>query len=369
VITVLVGGQYGSEGKGLIAGHIALAHKHHIRVGAANAGHTVYTFDGDEFTGPRHEKHVLQQVPCGGYTNPDADLYIGPGAVISSDILRAELSQLRAWRLYNGFREPVLYIDPRAHVITEDHILEEQGSGLAERIGSTSTIAREGIGSAQAARVMRRSDCLLAGDYYDHAGVAAGIRLANVPIMLSTLPKNDANRVLVEGTQGFGLSLTTGDFPYVTSRNTTAPGILADCGLPMKRVDKVIAVFRTYPIRVAGPSGPFHPESEEISWSDIGIDPENERTTVTKKVRRVATFAYQQAWEACKVNGANRIALTFCDYVDPQIFGLTGNWMRHGEELPRFPRVHQMVDQLEYETDIPVAMLGTGPTTVINLVR
>jgi adenylosuccinate synthase len=374
MITALVGGQYGSEGKGLIAGHIGRAHKHHIRVGAANAGHTLYTAT-DEHVDRRTqelqvdwEKHVVQQIPCGAYSNPQSEIYLGPGALISPRILQDEMRRLVDWRARNGMPSPQLYIDPRAHIITEEQIEEEQESGLAERIGSTSTIAREGIGAAQAARVMRREDCVQVGEYWRrHEATTLLVRIANVPILLGTLPKNDANRILAEGTQGYGLSLTTGDFPYVTSRNTTAPGLLAECGLPAKKMDSVIVVFRTYPIRVAGPSGPFHDESDEIEWSDLGVDPESERTTVTKKVRRVATFSYSQAWEACKVNGATDVALTFCDYVDPSIHGLAGIWERNGKTIKRYPKVLAMIDQLEYEAEAPVTMLGTGPHSVIDL--
>lgn len=371
MITCLVGGQYGSEGKGLIAGHIGLAHKHHVRVGGANAGHTLYTFDGDEFTGPKHDKHVVRQIPCGAYANPSAKLYLGPGALISAQVLHDELMAVATWRLNRGFKPPWLHVDPRAHIITDQQIQAEAASGLKERIGSTSATAREGVGAAQAARVMRDLGCVTAKEFFTGPGAPTWpVRIGDVPSMLAQAPKNDSNRILAEGTQGYDLSLTTGDFPYVTSRNTTAAGLLADCGLAPKRLDRVIVVFRTYPIRVAGNSGPFRDDSEEIDWSTIGVDPENERTTVTKKVRRVATFSYRQAWEACKVNGATEIALTFADYIDPEILRGAGLWdYNRGATLRGFPKVQRMVDQLEYETEVPVTMLGTGPTTVIDLRR
>ena len=75
--TALVGGQFGSEGKGLIAGHIAKQYPAHVRVGAANAGHTVYTganLDRGPVVTKIAEKHVMQQVPCAAYANPKAGI-------------------------------------------------------------------------------------------------------------------------------------------------------------------------------------------------------------------------------------------------------------------------------------------------------
>lgn len=373
VITALVGGQFGSEGKGLIAGHIGHKYKHHVRVGAANAGHTVYTWPTtesqpdagyDAWDGP--EKHVLQQIPCGAYVRPDACLYIGPGALISPGIFLAELDQLAKWRTARGLDKPTVFVDRRAHVIQEHHIMREQESGLDERIGSTSTIAKEGIGVAQAARVMREDSCILAGEdstlYTDPR-----VSICSVPFALSprVRTKDGDHDVLLEGTQGYGLSLTTGDFPYVTSRNTTAAGLAADVGIPPNHIDHVVAVFRTYPIRVAGNSGPFHYGSEEISWDGLGVDPDSERTTVTKKIRRVATFSYEQAWEACLVNGVTAIALTFADYVDPRIGDVDG--LMYKKQLKsEYPDVFDIVRELERTTEVPVIYIGTGPHSVIE---
>lgn len=382
MITALVGGQYGSEGKGLIAGHIGHQYKHHVRVGAANAGHTVYTWHhitqqavvasrlrhwsaepGDNELKP--EKHVLQQIPCGAYVRPDANLYVGPGALISPEIFLAELDTYAAWRSSRGLDPPSVYVDRRAHVIQDVHILAEAMSGLKERIGSTSATANEGIGSAQAARVMREESCVMAGDY-PPLFTDSRIRVCSVPFALSprSRQKDGDHNVLLEGTQGYGLSLTTGEFPYVTSRNTTAAGLAADSGIPATHIDHVVAVFRTYPIRVAGPSGPFHYGSEEIGWEELNVDPDTERTTVTKKVRRVATFSYEQAWEACMVNGATAIALTFCDYLVPELKGIHGPMYK--QDLRALPELFSMVEEIERVTDTPVIYLGTGPHSVIE---
>ncbi len=349
MIACLVGGQYGSEGKGLIAGHLANEFQAHVRVGAANAGHTVYTFDGSDWT-----KHVVQQIPCAAYANPFAVCFLGPGAQISPDILAREVRDNRAWREERGHPDLELVVDYRAHVIQRNHVEREAASDLAERIGSTSTIAREGIGAAQAARVMRDDSCVQARRSPELCGIA---ETGDVVRELGYI-----EHAFLEGTQGYGLSLTTGDFPYVTSRNTTSAGLAADSGVAPNRIGRVILVCRTYPIRVAGNSGPFARGSEEIIWDDLDVDPESERTTVTKKIRRVATFSMPQVVEAAKVNGATEIALTFCDYLDPKCAGAQGEMYEPGPGP-----VKDLVDAIEYETGVLVRWLGTGPHHVVHL--
>ena len=356
-VCAVVGGQFGSEGKGLIVGHIAKNYDHHVRVGAANAGHTLYV-DG--------VKRVMQQVPCAAYANPDAQLWLGPGALVSPEILADEITKLWSNRSALGLdADVVLNIDARAHVVTPEHIAREQGTDLAERIGSTSATAREGIGAAQAARIMRESTCVTAEDLFTKhleqfawttpGEWASEVRLRDVPMALASRSK-----ILLEGTQGTGLSLTTGPFPYVTSRNTTAAGLAADCGIAPNRLDRIVLVCRTWPIRVAGNSGPFWWDSVETDWESLNVDPESERTTVTKKVRRVATFSIEQVREAVLLNGATEIALTFCDYMDPSLKGK--------EEIDVLTGpVMQLVSTIEEETNVPVTMLGTGPQTVIDL--
>lgn len=353
-VCAVVGGQFGSEGKGAIVAHIARDYDVHVRVGAANAGHTFYTKRLNPEGLPRTkeiawEKRVMQQIPCAAYANPDAVLMIGPGALISPDIMSRELDKLSIWRAERGLQPIHVFIDPRAHVISEFQVEMEARSGLDRRIGSTSATAREGIGWAQADRVMRSEHCITAQLWYgDDDPFDSGIKLAYVPLELS--PVYD-QKILLEGTQGAGLSLTTGDFPYVTSRNTTVAGLCADVGIAPQRVDRTILVVRTFPIRVAGNSGPFYSDSGEIQWESIGVDPETERTTVTKKVRRVAIFSVRQVQDAVLLNGATEIALMFCDYLDG---GLQGR------------PVNDLIESIEAATGVPIRYLGFGPHHIID---
>lgn len=359
-VCAVVGGQYGSEGKGAVVAHIARHYDRHVRVGAANAGHTLYTGFRNH-GGVRYEKHVVQQLPCAAYANPFAGLFIGPGAIISKDILLREIGANVAWRAEHGHIPLVLHIDGRAHVIHEKHITREVDSGLSARIGSTSATAREGIGTATAARVMREAECQLAGEH----SWPPEVEIVLVPDMLAC----GSESVLMEGTQGAGLSLTTGEFPFVTSRNTTSAGLCADAGIAPTRLKRVVVVVRTFPIRVAGNSGPFALGSQEIRWEDIDVDGETERTTVTKKVRRVATISYDQVREASILNGATEIALMFADYVDRDIAGHSGEIMHQELALDAHPALLGIIANIERAAGVPVRLLGTGPHTMLELLR
>lgn len=364
-VCAVVGAQFGSEGKGNVVAHIAQDYGIHVRVGAANAGHTIYTRDPNAIfdnQGDPWEKHVMQQIPCAAYANPDAEVMIGPGALISPEILGRELRFLAAWRKERGLPRILVHVDYRAHVIHEEQIEEEARSGLGDRIGSTSTRAREGIGIAQADRVMRERRCRIAGSELANSSFPEWdlIHICNVPELIQHAHWS----ILLEGTQGTGLSITTGRFPYLTSRNTTSAGLCADAGVAPTRLDRVILVARTYPIRVAGNSGPFDIASVELDWSEIGIDPERERTSVTKLLRRVATFSMPQMREACYLNGATEIALMFGDYLDPTIAGAVSE---DDVCLADYARVDEMVRAIERECGVPVTMVGTGRNTILDI--
>lgn len=371
MITCVVGGQFGSEGKGAIAAAIAKDYDIHVRVGAANAGHTVYTLRREEGLTEAEDrsvwdKHVLQQLPCAAYTNPEATLVLGPGALISAEILGAEIKLNEEWRVTNRLGDLDLLIDWRAHVVCEHHIHREEETDLAARIGSTSTIAREGIGAATAARVMREAECRTARDLADQLRSLSWFRHADInvgdAVSALHLAKGSSN-ILLEGTQGTGLSLTTGAPPYTTSRNTTAAGLAADCGFGPGDIDRSIIVMRTYPIRVAGNSGPFYPDSEETSFEEIGVEPET--TTVTKLVRRVATWSKQQALDAVWLNKApqTEIALTFVDYICP---GLAGKTNMLDASTEGIDRINRGLNDISLTTDVPVTRLGTGPHSLIE---
>jgi adenylosuccinate synthase len=167
--------------------------------------------------------------------------------------------------------------------------------------------------------------------------------------------------VLLEGTQGTALSLYHGHYPYVTSRDTTTAGCLAEAGIGPHRVRKVVLVARTYPIRVESPSGRTSgPMSQEITYEDVaarsGIPLEELRTTekgsVSSKQRRIGEFDWQLLQRAVELNSATDIALTFTDYLDAR-----NREARRYEQLAT--ETIRFVEEVERVAGVPVSLLTT----------
>jgi adenylosuccinate synthase len=202
-----------------------------------------------------------------------------------------------------------LRIDPNAVVITEQHRVTEALVGLRAGIGSTLT----GTGAAVLDRVSRTTTVRFAKD---EPALAPYVGLTK-PYLRTILDRGD--RVVVEGTQGYGLSvLHTSHYPYATSRDTTAAGFLSEVGLSPLDVDEVALVIRSFPIRVPGHSGPL---DNECSWDDVTTEsasPERleELTSVTKSVRRIGRFSPQIVREAIQSNRPTSVFLNHVDYWD-----------------------------------------------------
>ena len=352
---VLVGGQYGSEGKGAIAAHVADDYDVHVRVGSPNAGHTIW-WGG--------EKHVMQTIPC-GWVNPRARIVIGRGALVNMRLLVQELEHIQQY--YPDFRKR-LYIDAQAGVLDERfHEMEGGTEGeMHRRIGSTG----EGVGPARMARISRDPDQFrLFESVVDEYGLE-DVVCYDTPTILATLQDAGWN-VLIEGTQGSGLSLYHSCWPYCTSVDTNAAGIIAEVGIAPTRVTDVLMVCRTYPIRVAGNSGPMQ---GEITWEDLAqrigatTNPSGigrvftpERTTVTHKVRRIAEWDDELFEKSCLLNAPTEIALTFCDYIDPDIAGTSSMFdIDTSGKLFDFMQEHGLLGRIRY--------FGTGPKTVAEVV-
>lgn len=300
---VVVGGQFGSEGKGKIAAHIALHENVDIcvRCGGPNSGHSLQS---DTHT------VVLRQLPT-GYLNPNSRLLIPAGALIDMAVLKQEIDALKIDPDRVG-------IDRNAMVIEERDRDTEQRLGLRERVSSTLS----GVGAAIARRVLRQGDVLLAKDALRNSWLRRC--LTNVSAELRDAIAAGKN-ALIEGTQGFGLSLYHSDFyPKCTSRDTTAAGFLSEAGVSPFSVTEVVVVLRTFPIRVHGEqAGPL---TDEVSWEIIQREsgypfPIAEYSSVSKMLRRVARFDWELARAAIGVNKPTRLALTGLDYIDYSSFG------------------------------------------------
>lgn len=335
LVDVLIGGQYGSEGKGNIVGHIAQEYGLLVRVGGPNAGHQVYAE-------PKPEKYY--HLPSGTQRAPNAKLLLGPGAVIYPEKLLAEIAEHKV----DADR---LTIDPYAMIITDADRSEEE-----KIFGSISSTA-QGVGIASARKMTGRSaykeqkEAFLARDCDVLKPYLGSARQILAEAMVA------GQRILLEGTQGTALSLHHGDYPHVTTRDTTVSGCLADAGIAPSNVRKIIMVCRTYPIRVGGPSGPM---AHEVDMAEIsrrsGIALEEleakERTTTTNRPRRIAEFDWLQFRDAVQLNGPTDIALTFVDYFDVE-----------NRKAFRFEQLSQetisFVEEVERISGRPVSMLST----------
>ena len=323
-VTVVVGGQFGSEGKGKVACILAERSQAAIavRVGGSNAGHTAYDASG--------RKQTFRHLPTAALL-PDVLCVLGPGCLIDPDVLRGELERI-------GLPPQRLRIDPMAFVVTERHSKREAAAGIKQRIGSTVS----GTGAALVERIERLSGDNLARR---HPFLCRFVTEPARDILRSALDRGE--RVIVEGTQGFGLSnLQSPDYPKVTSRDTTAATFVAEAGLSPLDVDEVVLVIRAYPIRVAGDSGPL---PKETTWEDIGrLTGQShllERTTVTRRIRRVAHFDAAVVRAAITANAPTCIVLNHVDYAG------AGS--------------AELVDRVEESIARPVNWLGTSPRDLV----
>ncbi len=165
--------------------------------------------------------------------------------------------------------------------------------------------------------------------------------------------------MIVEGTQGFGLSLLHSiDYPYVTSRDTTAAAFVAEAGLSPLDVDEIVLVLRAFPIRVGGNSGnlPY-----EIDWQTISSESGSplsliEHTSVTRSVRRVGRFNEEVVRQAILVNRPTCIVLNHLDYVDFSC--------RYANVLSG--KASRFVDEVESHIGASIDYLGFAPSSLVE---
>lgn len=333
LVDVLVGGQYGSEGKGNVVAHIAPEYTYLVRVGGPNAGHKVY---GEPIRTFRH-------LPSGTESASDAHIILGPGAVINPEVLMEEIA-------FCGLSFERLSIDPNAMIIEQRD--KDAESDLKKNISSTA----QGVGAATARKITDR------GSKSDPVKTAKDIDALKHyirdtgPILEKAYAKLEP--ILLEGTQGTSLSLHHGPYPKVTSRDTTVAGCLAEAGISPRRVRKVILVCRTYPIRVAGKqSGPM---SKEITYADVAersgmnvdVIKDTEKTSTTHKQRRIAEFDWVQLKQSVTLNAPTDIALTFVDYLDIK-----------NQDARRFEQLQsdtiRFIEEIERVAKAPVSLIST----------
>lgn len=286
----IVDGQFGSTGKGLASSVMAEALKGRVKAVTCNAGpnsgHTSYF---------RDEKIVLCQLPTfavqswrRGYR---CEAYMNAGSILSMPVLREEIA---AYVPANKS----LSVHQNAAVVTLDALRAEKQ--LVDSVGSTG----KGTGAALAGKIMRNPSGVFR--HIEHTLKGDSVK--------SYKSATHGPRTIVEVSQGFSLSLNaSGFYPFTTSRDCTVAQALADADMHPHDLGHTMMVVRTYPIRVAGNSGPSYDDQEELTWDDLGQTPEI--TTVTKKVRRVFTWSDHQFVQATRANRPDILFINFMNYL------------------------------------------------------
>lgn len=307
--TALIGGNWGSEAKGSAAAWLAweLAKKDQyfdiVTTNAgAQAGHTSVH---------QNVKRVVFHLPTASLISKDhfreyGTIYLNAGSIIDVEGLLREIEENKIATNKDQFA-----IHPMAAIITDEcKIAENDPNSSQTKTAST----RKGVGQALSRKVLR-----------------SGMVAKDHPVLQRWVRRIDLNdkmcsgeSVLVEVPQGVSLSLNHSPFyPYTTSRDCTPMAGMSDAGIHPSFLGKTFLVLRTFPIRVGnivengetlGTSGDCYGDQTEISWEDLGVEPEI--TTVTKRVRRVFTFSGEQVRQTFKLCRPDVIMLTFCNYCD-----------------------------------------------------
>jgi len=166
-------------------------------------------------------------------------------------------------------------------------------------------------------------------------------------------------RVIIEGTQGFGLSLLHSKYyPYVTSRDTSAAAFVAEAGLSPLDIDDVVLVLRAFPIRVGGNSGPL---PNEIDWETVTHESRSDRpileyTSVTKTMRRVARFDADVVRQAIIVNQPTCVVLNHLDHIDASCGRL--NMLTN--------KTFEFVDEVGLLIEEQIDYFGFGPASIVE---
>jgi adenylosuccinate synthase len=319
--TVIVGAFWGDEGKGKIISYLALKDKLDfcVRTGSVNAAHTVWI---------GRKSYALHMVPA-AFLQENCRLFVGAGANVHVARFHEEVEFTKvAGRIG---------VDRQASIIEEKHSVQDKTSDHLKGLGTTGW----GVGPALEERVRRTAK--LAKDIPDLQSYLADVaKEINEGI--------DAGKnVLLEGTQGFMLSLFYGTYPYVTGRDTGAAAICSEAGVGPTRVDDVLIVYKSFITRVG--TGPL---PGEISKEEAKKRDWFETAAGTRRDRRSAPFDFDLARKNAKMNGATQAALTKLDCVFPECRGA-----REFGDLPAGAK--HFVEKVESRTGVPVVLIGTGP--------
>ncbi|MBR6200961.1 MAG: adenylosuccinate synthase [Spirochaetales bacterium] len=311
---VVIGAQWGDEGKGKIVDYLAEDADYVVRyAGGPNAGHTIVV-GGKQF--------ALHQVPS-GILYPNKTVFLGSGMVIDAEALFAELQMLKD----NGINwEGRVFISDRAHLILPHYraLDKERDAHRKHPIGTTG----RGMGIAYAEKAYRDGVRLADLDWaekmseYDDEDkeYLDKYRDSLIKMRVNLTAKLFADRkknFLFEGAQGAMLDLDAGTYPYVSSGMSCAAGAACGSGIGPKSLDKVLGVFKAYTTRVG--NGPLPTEFDEDSQSELYRfvrETGREYGVTTGRPRRCGYLDLVALRYACRTNSLDGLVLTHLDIYD-----------------------------------------------------
>lgn len=333
MVDVILGLQWGDEGKGKIVDYFARDYEVIARFqGGPNAGHTLYK-DG--------KKIVLHQIPSGIFHDGKINI-IGNGVVLDPITLKKECERVAE---FGVDLKKNLFISERTNLIVPTHRALDKASELAKgksKIGST----LKGIGPAymdktgrNALRVgdllradfktlydqLRQKHTVLLNTYHFTDDISADekeffeaieflkeLNIVNGEYFINKLIK-EGKKVLAEGAQGSMLDIDFGTFPFVTSSNTISSGVCSGLGIAPQHIKDVIGITKAYCTRVG--SGPFPTELENADGQKLR-DVGHEYGATTGRPRRCGWIDLVALNFACMINGVTKIVMTKADVLD-----------------------------------------------------
>jgi adenylosuccinate synthase len=368
---VIVGAQWGDEGKGKVVDYLAGSFDYSARYGGGhNAGHTVI-FGGHRF--------ILQLIPC-GILRPGKRAVIGSGVVVDPAALVAEVDTLAKAGIDVAGR---LFVSNRAHVIFPYHRQIEKAAEAARGAAKIGTTSR-GIGPSYEDKMARRglricdlmdrekfpgklADIVKEKDTISRAAFGQPLETAGLGEQYQQLAErlrgyvtdtsallnaalNEGRSVLLEAAQGTMLDIDHGTYPYVTSSSCTAGGACTGLGIAPRRVTGVVGVTKAYTTRVGG--GPFPTEMPDLEAKELR-DRGKEYGAVTGRPRRCGWLDLVMLRYAVQVNGIDSLVVTKLDVFDtqPEIQVCTG-YRYKGTPLREMPAEVEMFEHItpEYKT-------------------
>lgn len=323
---IVVGGQWGDEGKGLISAYLTARDEASLickgGVGP-NAEHGIFMSENGPYL-------KVNQLPLGWMLNDSCQIRIGSGVAVNPELLYKEMEKYDLWDRVK--------VDYRCPIISAEHIEAERKSKGMNAIGSTFS----GSGYCRADHALRIAK---------HASDIPELKnfVTDVGEEVNRVAGDEV--VTIESSQGTYLSLSvSAEYPNVTSDNVTTMATADDVLLNWRKLTEVIMAVKTLPTR----EGTGSLGSRELSKEEMISNGLVENSSIGGAIRRKGEgINWEMLSYAAEINGATQIALTFCEHYDPRVSGVT--------EMGKLTdRVWQLVEKVRMETGVPVTMLNTG---------